>query len=641
MVIYDAYVNEFIKKCETPRELVDEIRINLMNKFGIRVAENEQRSWANSLPRVAKLLIESEDDFRRVLIEFNIPTSKKRIDFIILGKNKNDKPSAWLLELKQWSDVTEKEWNEFRVGRYTDSHPSDQANDYKFRLNHEMGMSGKIDIKASAYLHNLNDKNSPLLHKKYDEFFEGAKMYYALNEYELSNEIDEQTIIRNSEEAFELFKDAKWMPTEKFRDIVRNDFKNITLVGTQKLIYEKICNFITKWDKEEKMTFIISGDPGSGKTIVAFKIMNWIMSELYANGEITGMQLMLPGQEVRKAFMDGVSDKILSSRISGANAWKDCDMAIIDEGHKAVGRDYGQVNYARNFKQLKFVIVLIDDDQVINRNGITKGEVIEIAKENGHSVKEYNIEESFRNSGERLLIDWIKTNLYMENVVNGDFTYEQDEYINENANYKLWAYGGPKEFTDAYFACRAENASTRMASLWTENWHLGPANEDGNPEMNIKIGNEGFAWNPNEEWLNALKKNNSEYVNTYNKEVLKLAKDRKLFLLGEPNSRFIAYYNHVQGFEFENIFVYIPNILTFEEGKIIFHRERVPENVRALQLFSEPISNSKYLRGRDPYELNKRFFLNRVKVLMTRGTKTTHIYAEDNALNEYICSKIK
>ena len=141
--------------------------------------------------------------------------------------------------------------------------------------------------------------------------------------------------------------------------------------------------------------------------------------------------------------------------------------------------------------------------------------------------------------------------------------------------------------------------------------------------------------------MNALKKNNSEYVNTYNKEVLKLAKDRKLFLLGEPNSRFIAYYNHVQGFEFENIFVYIPNILTFEEGKIIFHRERVPENVRALQLFSEPISNSKYLRGRDPYELNKRFFLNRVKVLMTRGTEATHIYAEDDALNEYICSKIK
>ena len=64
------------------------------------------------------------------------------------------------------------------------------------------------------------------------------------------------------------------MPTEKFQDIVRKDFQSIRLVGSQKVIYEKICRFLRKQDREEKMTFIISGDPGSGKTVIAFKILN-------------------------------------------------------------------------------------------------------------------------------------------------------------------------------------------------------------------------------------------------------------------------------------------------------------------------------------------------------------------------------
>ncbi|TCG10607.1 DNA/RNA helicase domain-containing protein [Mycoplasma marinum] len=635
MIIYDAYVNDFLKSSKDPNVLVAEIRTNLWNKFGIKVAENEQRSWANSLPSVAKLINKSNKDFRKVLIEFNIPTSKKRIDFIILGKNKEGKPSAWLLELKQWSEVKEEEWNTFRVGRYTDSHPSDQATDYKFRLEHEMGMEGKIDIKSGAYLHNLNDENSPLLKGEYEDILNKSNLYYQQNEEELSRSIEHQTIIKESKEAFELFKTARWMPTKTFKESVQENFESIELVGSQKIIFNKIERFIKSWKQEDKMTFIISGDPGSGKTIIAFKLMNLFVAKLGMK-----MQMMLPGQEVRKAIKDEHYKAILSQNISGATMWKGYDSVIIDEAHKAIGRDTGIVNYSRNYKNIKFAIVLIDNDQVINRKGITKEEVKEIAIEAGHIVREFNIEESFRNSGERSLLDWIDHTFYNRKTISGDIEYEQSKYINKNQIYKLYSYENAKDFTDSYFAKREDNKSTRITSLWTSGYYVGPADENGRPKATLKIGEIGFPWNPNEEWAKAVKKNNIEDYETYNKNVKKYANDRKLFLTGNPHASYIAYFNHIQGYEFENIFVYIPNVFTYENKQIIFHRERLGKEVLTSQTWS-PNSKAKSLRGRDTYELNKGYFLNRIKVMLTRGTKTTHVFAEDPDLNSYLNSKIE
>ncbi|NQZ65656.1 MAG: DUF2075 domain-containing protein [Mycoplasmatales bacterium] len=634
MVIYDASVQDFINTSKYPRKLVAEINSNLIKKFGIKVGKSEQNSWANSLPRVANLLLESEHDHRRILIEFNIPTSKKRIDFIILGKNKKGIPSAWLLELKQWSDVTEEEYNSFRVGRYVDSHPSEQAIDYKFRLDHEMGMNGKIDIKSSAYLHNLTDTHSPLFKGEYYDILNRAKLYSSLDESELSKAIEKQTIIKNGDQAFEFFKNAKWMPTKKFKELVMEDFNSLTLVGSQKIIYEKIERYIRKWDKKEKMTFLISGDPGSGKTIIAFKLMHLFVSELELS-----MQMMIPGQEVRAAFKENLASNALSQNISGATMWKNYDAVVIDEAHKAIGRDSGNINYSRNYEKIKFAIIFIDDDQVINKKGITKDEIKDIAIEHGHFVREYKIHENFRNLGERSLLDWIDHTFYMKSTISGDIEYEQKMYINKNQEYKLRGYNHANKFTDRYFNLRSKNPSTRIASLWSNGYYTGPANENGMPKATLKIGDVGFIWNPNQSWADEVKKNNLENFSTYSKKIKKYSSDRKLFLTGKPHKSFIAYFNHIQGYEFENIFVYIPNVFTFNNGEIVFHRERLAKEVIISQTWA-PNSKAKNLKGRDPYKLNRRYFLNRIKVMLTRGTKSTHVFAQDENLNKYIKEKI-
>lgn len=634
MIIYDSSVKEFIKYSKTPSNLASLIRKNLLEKFGIKVAENEERSWINSLPKIANLLIKSKNDNRKILIEFNVPCSKKRVDFIILGKNKKNKPSAWIVELKQWSKVTEVEWNEFRVSKYIDSHPSYQANDYKNIINEQMGLKEIVDIKASAYLHNMKNKNNVLFKGQYQDILNKAYLYVQINQKKLQNSIESHTIIKDGRKAFGYFKDMKWMPTKKFKDIVKEDFKSINLVGSQKLIYQKIEKFIKNKKYSRKITFLISGDPGSGKTIIAFKLLNLLVSKFGLN-----IQIMIPGQEVRAAFKKEMYSKILRNNISGANIKKDFDAAIIDEGHKAVGRDVGFVNYQRNYQKLKFAIIFIDDDQVINKKGMTKEEIKEIAKKNNHKVYEYKVEENFRNCGERQLIDWIDTIFYNRKITFGTNHYKQEKYVNKNQNYKLYSYKNAKDFTNSYFKTRKENSSTRIVSLWSENFYIGPADKNGFPKPTLFIGKEGFIWNPNEQWAFILKKNNQIYFESYNTQVKKLVKDRSLFLTGNYYERFIAYFNHIQGYEFENIFVYIPKIFTYENNQIVFNLNKIPINVRKQNLWSEN-TKSKNLKNKNPQELNKKYFLNRLKVMLTRGTKSTHIFAENKELNNYINSKI-
>ena len=454
-----------------------------------------------------------------------------------------------------------------------------------------MGLVNHINLKASAFLHNMKLYNSfsPLLKYEYKDILNKAALYTDINKNELSYAINEHTIGRDGKYSRELFKEADWEPSKTLKNIIKNDFKKIKLWGSQELIYQKIKRFVDiPISSQRKVTFIISGDPGSGKTIIAFKIFN-MMSQVSIKNSFGPVQMMMPGQEVRAAFKHKFIGHYLEQRISGSNMRKDYSSVIIDEAHKATGRDYANINYKNNYKQIKFAIIFIDNDQVINKKGITKTEIKQIAIDNGHRVLEYNIEENFRAMGERSLLDWIDYIFYNRETTNGQFNYQQYKYNNNYQNYKLYSYDDPNKFSNTYMNYRSNKSNTtRIVSLWSVGYYIGPADKYGFPMPAYKIGSHEFIWNPNEEWANNINKNNKEYWGNYNNYIKKYSQDRKQFLTGDPDPRFIAYFNHIQGYEFDNIFVYIPLVFTYDVNaqKIIFHRERLAKEVRVPQTWA-------------------------------------------------------
>ena len=58
--------------------------------------------------------------------------SGKRVDVVLVGRDLHGQPTALVVELKQWSDVTldEEDGRNVLVGGAEHAHPSEQAVDY-------------------------------------------------------------------------------------------------------------------------------------------------------------------------------------------------------------------------------------------------------------------------------------------------------------------------------------------------------------------------------------------------------------------------------------------------------------------------------------------------------------------------------
>ena len=101
MIVYEATKSEFLNHILND-ELTMKIYENYQKKIG-RTSKNEIRSWDNSMQYMYKVL--STDDIPSeagVAIEYKVPTTSKRIDFILTGMDEQKNDSVVIVELKQW-----------------------------------------------------------------------------------------------------------------------------------------------------------------------------------------------------------------------------------------------------------------------------------------------------------------------------------------------------------------------------------------------------------------------------------------------------------------------------------------------------------------------------------------------------------
>ena len=69
-------------------------------KMGKKSKLNQIKAWAHSLPEMVPILSDLPENVG-IAIEFNIPLTSKRVDFVVSGYDINHKPVLLLFELKQ------------------------------------------------------------------------------------------------------------------------------------------------------------------------------------------------------------------------------------------------------------------------------------------------------------------------------------------------------------------------------------------------------------------------------------------------------------------------------------------------------------------------------------------------------------
>lgn len=105
MLVYTGEKKEFLEDVFND-QIAEKIESRLISQMGRTVGQSEMRSWQNSMQFMYKVLLDDEIPANSgVAIEFNIPQTSKRVDFILSGLDEEANHQAVIIELKQWSEV--------------------------------------------------------------------------------------------------------------------------------------------------------------------------------------------------------------------------------------------------------------------------------------------------------------------------------------------------------------------------------------------------------------------------------------------------------------------------------------------------------------------------------------------------------
>ncbi|MGM0432406.1 MAG: DNA/RNA helicase domain-containing protein, partial [Spirochaetota bacterium] len=242
----------------------------------------EINSWNNSLKCMQLAMSNAElSDDCGVLIEYNLPNTSRRIDFVVTGENEQRRKHVVIVELKQWQKAESTHMDGvvrtlIGNGLHETSHPSYQAFGYKrflYDFNEEFH-SGNMDAKACAFLHNYQQSEpEPLLEDVYSQYVNAAPIFFQDSIDKLAHFISSHVGRGKGMDILYALENGRIRPSMKLIDAVGSLFKGneyFTLIDEQKVLYEKLLHApIT----DNKQVVAIHGGPGTGKSVLSFNLL--------------------------------------------------------------------------------------------------------------------------------------------------------------------------------------------------------------------------------------------------------------------------------------------------------------------------------------------------------------------------------
>ncbi len=185
MIVYQATKSGFLHHA-LREDIEDVVSRQFFSVTGRRTGPSELRAWKHSLLEMAKVLQDEEiPDDAGVAIEYQMPQSSKRIDFIITGEDASAHAKVVIIELKQWSATRRSEKDAIiwarrggRSGEIEGTHPSYQAYSYAAYLQDfsEAVQQGALELRPCAYLHN-HPRDGEVDHAHYGSHIARAPLF--------------------------------------------------------------------------------------------------------------------------------------------------------------------------------------------------------------------------------------------------------------------------------------------------------------------------------------------------------------------------------------------------------------------------------------------------------------------------------
>ena len=289
MLVYTASKEQFNDDVIANR-ISDKILDKLREKNVSGGSVSEYRSWQNSLGFMRNVLDDPQiPNDADIAIEYQIPRTSKRVDFIISGADIENTNNVVIVELKQW-DRAEKVDDDMHcsVKAFTGGanrivpHPSYQAYSYAtfIRNSSEQVEEEHISIQPCAYLHNYESQFiSALDDSIYKLWYEEAPFFTKTQMMEL-REFIKKFISKKSSSGDLLYRidNGRIRPSKSLQDclsLLMDGNQEFLLLDDQAVVYD-MCKVIMRQCLKDmkKRTIIIQGGPGTGKSVLAVNLLN-------------------------------------------------------------------------------------------------------------------------------------------------------------------------------------------------------------------------------------------------------------------------------------------------------------------------------------------------------------------------------
>src|SRR3989344_6445957 len=103
MRLYEDAIKNF-KQDVIQNKVADKISNKYREYYKKRASPSEVRSWINSLNFLKNVLEYAPIEENKIIVEYELPYSEKRIDVMLFGKDKEGNDNIVIIELKQWSN---------------------------------------------------------------------------------------------------------------------------------------------------------------------------------------------------------------------------------------------------------------------------------------------------------------------------------------------------------------------------------------------------------------------------------------------------------------------------------------------------------------------------------------------------------
>ncbi|WP_433243458.1 DNA/RNA helicase domain-containing protein [Streptosporangium sp. CA-135522] len=467
----------------------------------------ERRSWDRSLPVLARDLVDAGLGGVEMLVEYRLPLTSKRADVVLAGVDRRTAGDAYVVvELKQWSraELFEDDPDLVLVEGAPGGpklHPLLQVRGYCDYIADFVGvLDGQSDsIRGVAYLHNAADLDVDDLYVRVQD--ERTRLFTKTRRGAFLDYLKDRFAPQPGVDVADRLLSSAVRPSKQLLKLAAEEIRNreqFVLLAEQRLAYEIVLNTVDRARKaDSKEVVIVSGGPGSGKSVIALSLLGELSRQgrkvLHATGSRSFTETLrkVPGKgssKVKNLFK--YFNSFMQAERNGL------DVLICDEAHRIretsqnrytparLRSDRHQVNELIDAARVP--VFLLDEHQVVRPGEMgTVAEIRNHAEARGLRVHEVSLDGQFRCGGSRAYEEWVLRLLGLDGGSPEPWTGDD--------HFTVSLTDSPHELEALLRAKQDEGRSARMTAGFC--WPWSDSRKDDTLVHDIRIGDWSRPWN--------------------------------------------------------------------------------------------------------------------------------------------------